>query len=311
MTDLTRRAALKGAVALGAAASLPLPARASGSLNAAIYPGTWDEAYRAIVAPQLKAKHGVDVAFDTLWAVDQVTKVRAARGVPPFDCFVLDPGPAAAARQAGLFDPIDASKLTNASKLPAGMITADQVTVNVQVVGICYNPKKIPNPPKTWAQLFESPFVERLGLTGFQTTFGTVSLVEMAKASGFGHGYRADLQEAEGSAAQGCGGLHAGGSAGPVPAGADRHHVHQHQQRRDAEGARRGYRLSRSGKRRHHVLDHASHREGLGEPRCRAQIHRHGDRRRCAIEAPAFALQHDPREQGREAFGQPRHQVAG
>lgn len=184
MTELTRRSALTGALALGAAASLPYPARAAGSISAAIYPGTWDEAFRAIVAPQLKAKHGVDVAFDPLWAVDQVTKVRAARGVAPFDCFVLDPGPAAAARQAGLFDAIDASKLSNASKLPAGMVAADAVTVNAQVVGICYNPKKIANPPKTWAQLFESPYVERLGLTGFQTTFGTVSLIEMAKAFG-------------------------------------------------------------------------------------------------------------------------------
>lgn len=184
MSHLTRRSALKGMAALGAASALPISAHASTSLSAAIYPGTWDEAYRAIVAPQLKAKHGVDVAFDPLWAVDQVTKVRAARGLPPFDCFVLDPGPAAAARAAGLFDPIDASKISNASQLGAGMLAADAATVNVQVVGICYNPKKVPNPPKTWAQLFESPYVERLGLTGFQTTFGTVSLIEMAKAFG-------------------------------------------------------------------------------------------------------------------------------
>lgn len=185
MTIVSRRHLIQGAAALGAASSLASPLRAQAkSLNAAIYPGTWDEAYRAVVAPLLKANSGVDVAFDTLWAVDQVTKVRASRGVPPFDCFVLDPGPAAAARQAGLFDTIDASKLSNASKLPAGFLTPDQVTVNVQMVGICYNPKKVPNPPKTWADLFKSPYVERLGLTGFQTTFGTVSLVEMAKAFG-------------------------------------------------------------------------------------------------------------------------------
>lgn len=184
MTVLSRRALLTGAAALGAAGFLPRTAHAAGSLSAAIYPGTWDEAYRSIVAPLLKSKHGIDVAFDPLWAVDQVTKVRAARGVPPFDNFVLDPGPAAAARQAGLFDPIDASKLANASKLPAGMIMPDAVTVNAQVVGICYSPKKIATPPKSWADLFRSPYVERLGLTGFQTTFGTVSLIEMAKAFG-------------------------------------------------------------------------------------------------------------------------------
>ncbi len=154
MTKLNRRDILAGAGALGLAGLMPGAARASGSVTAAIYPGTWEEAYRAVVAPALKKAANVDIAFDALFAVDQVAKVRAARGVPPFDCFVLDPGPAAAARAAGLFEPI------------------------------AYNPKKFPTAPKSWTDLFQSPFVERLGLTGFQTTFGTVSLIEMCKAFG-------------------------------------------------------------------------------------------------------------------------------
>lgn len=180
----TRRHFIAGAGAAGLVLAAPSIVRASGSMTAAIYPGTWDEAYRSIVAPLLKQRHNVDVAFDPLFAVDQVAKVRAARGVPPFDCFVLDPGPAAAARQAGHFDPIDAARITNAGRLPAGMLSADSATVNVQVVGICYNPTKFQTPPKSWADLFRSPYVERLGLTGFQTTFGTVSLIEMAKVFG-------------------------------------------------------------------------------------------------------------------------------
>ncbi len=185
MKDLSRRRLLQGAAAMGAASALPFsPARASGSLAAAIYPGTWDEAYRSVVAPLLMEKYGVDVAFDPLWAVDQVTKARAGRGIAPFDCFVLDPGPTAAAREADLFEPIDASMLTNAANLPDGMISADAATVNVQVVGICFNPTVFPEPPTRWEQLFELPYVERLGLTGFQTTFGTVSLIEMAKVFG-------------------------------------------------------------------------------------------------------------------------------
>ena len=148
---VSRRAALMGLGAVGASTLFPGSAHASGTVTAGIYPGTWDEAYRAIVAPIMKQKHNVDIAFDPLFAVDQVAKVRAARGVPPFDCFVLDPGPAAAAQAAGLFEPIDAAKLTNASQLAPGMVTAQGVVVNVQVVGICYNPKKFPKPPKSWA----------------------------------------------------------------------------------------------------------------------------------------------------------------
>ena len=97
MISLDRRMLLSGLGATALGVGLPSLARAAGSLTAAIYPGTWEEAYRGVVAPALKKAAGIDVAFDSLFAVDQVAKVRAARGVPPFDCFVLDPGPAAAA----------------------------------------------------------------------------------------------------------------------------------------------------------------------------------------------------------------------
>ena len=73
--------------------------------------------------------------------------------------------------------------MTNASKLPEGYADAYGAAVNAQIVGIAYNPKKLPKPTK-WTDLFEEPFVSRLGLTGFQTTFGTVSLIEMAKQFG-------------------------------------------------------------------------------------------------------------------------------
>ncbi|MBN8944649.1 MAG: extracellular solute-binding protein [Rhizobiales bacterium] len=184
MFKLNRRDLVVGGGLLGLVGAGPRTARAAGSLTAAIYPGTWEEAYRGVVAPALKKSADIEVAFDSLFAVDQVAKVRAARGVPPFDCFVLDPGPAAAAQAAGLFEPIDATKLSNAGKVPAGLITSHGVTCNAQVVGIAYNPKKFATAPKSWTDLFASPFVERLGLTGFQTTFGTVSLIEMAKAFG-------------------------------------------------------------------------------------------------------------------------------
>jgi putative spermidine/putrescine transport system substrate-binding protein len=179
----SRRRLLAGATALGGAAFLPSIAHAKGSVAAAIYPGTWEEAFRAIVAPALKKKDSVDLELQPLFAVDQVAKAKAARGAPPFDAFVLDPGPRITAIQDGLFDKIDIKKISNASKLPAGLVDEWGIGVNAQVVGIAYNPKKVPA-PKGWKDLFTDPWVSRLGITGFQTTFGTVSLIEMCKAFG-------------------------------------------------------------------------------------------------------------------------------
>ena len=81
-----------------------------------------------------------------------LAKAKAARGAPPFDAFVLDPGPRITAIEAGLFDKFDGKKLTNASKLPPGFIDEWGVCVNAQVVGIAYNPKKVPA-PKGWKDL--------------------------------------------------------------------------------------------------------------------------------------------------------------
>lgn len=180
---LGRRSLLTSAAAIGGATLLPRAAFAKGSVTAAIYPGTWEEAYRAIVAPALKKKDNVDLEMQPLFAVDQIAKVRAARGAPPFDAFVLDPGPRITGMEGGLFEKFDPAKLTNLGKLPAGLADGWGVCVGAQVVGIAYNPKKVPA-PKGWKDLLTDPWVSRLGLTGFQTTFGTVSLIEIAKAFG-------------------------------------------------------------------------------------------------------------------------------
>jgi putative spermidine/putrescine transport system substrate-binding protein len=118
-----------------------------------------------------------------LFAVDQIAKAAASRGAPPFDCFVLDPGPAATGQERGMFEAFDASKLTNRAQIPPALISPFGIGCNAQVVGIAYNPKKVPK-PKGYADLFKEPWVSRLGLTGFQTTFGTISLIEIAKVFG-------------------------------------------------------------------------------------------------------------------------------
>ncbi len=178
-----RRSLLAGASALGGASFLPGTAFAKGSIVATTYPGTWEDAYRSVVAPMLKKKEDIDLELAPLFAMDQIGKAKAARGAPPFDVFVLDPGPRIVGLDGGLFEKFDGKKLANASKVPAGLIDEWGIGVSAQVVGIAYNPKKVPA-PKSWADLLKDPWVSRLGLTGFQTTFGTASLIELSKLFG-------------------------------------------------------------------------------------------------------------------------------
>lgn len=178
-----RRSLLAGATALGGTTLLPSLAFAKGSLVATTYPGSWEDAYRAVVTPALKKKDDIDLDLAPLFAMDQIGKAKAARGAPPFDVFVLDPGPRIVAIEGGLFDKFDAKKLANLSKIPDGFTDDYGVCVGAQVVGIAYNPKKLAA-PKGWKDLLVEPWVSRLGLTGFQTTFGTSSIIEISKQFG-------------------------------------------------------------------------------------------------------------------------------
>lgn len=180
MTEFRRRHLLGAAMA---GAALPWrSAQAQAALTAAVYPGGWDEALRAVLVPALREQN-INVAFEPLFAVDQIAKARAARGTPPFDVFVLDPGPRVSGIDFSLYETFDPSKLTNLAKLPAGYADAHGAAVAAQVVGIAYNPAKVAK-PKGWADLFKPEYASKLGLTGFQTTFGTISLIEMAKVLG-------------------------------------------------------------------------------------------------------------------------------
>jgi putative spermidine/putrescine transport system substrate-binding protein len=182
-TEISRRALLAGGAVLATTTLLPRHAAAAGRVVAPIYPGPWEEAYRAVVAPAVKKSADVDTVLTPLLALDQIAKVRASRGAPPFDVFLLDPGPAVVAIEDGLVEKFEPSRLKNAANLPRAFYDEWGVAVAAQIVGIAYNPKKVDR-PKGWKDLFEPKYYSKVGISGFGTTFGTSSLIEISKQYG-------------------------------------------------------------------------------------------------------------------------------
>src|SRR5260370_20044252 len=115
-----RRKLLAGATALGGASLLPHAAFAKGGLVATTYPGSWEDAYRAIVTPLLKKQADIDLELAPLFAMDKIGKAKASRRAPPFDVFVLHPGPRIVAIECGLFDRLDGKKLSHFAQVPDG-----------------------------------------------------------------------------------------------------------------------------------------------------------------------------------------------
>jgi len=180
--SISRRRLLAGAAGAISFAAYPLRGSAADALVAAVSPGPWEEAYRKFVVPAA-AKNGLDVQLSPGLSLEQIAKVRGSRGMPPYDVVTLDPGPRGNLIDLGLAEPFDPSRLKNLASLPVGAADNHGVAVSGQVVGIAYNPKKLPR-PTGWKDLFKPEYVKRLGITGFQSTYGTAALIEIAKTYG-------------------------------------------------------------------------------------------------------------------------------
>ena len=194
MTQLTRRKLLGTGMAIGAAGLTPIRVFAdAGRVVFSTFTGSWEEAHREVLVPAFKQAYGADVVLDPMLSLDQIAKVRAARGNPPFDLILMDPGPALVAIEDDIIQPFDKAKSANfADLLPAAQDVRGP-GIFFQVVGMAYNPEKVKVPPKSWNDLWKPEYKGRVGLTNMGSTLGTAFMVEIARLHG---GSETDLEPA-------------------------------------------------------------------------------------------------------------------
>src|ERR1700751_110804 len=179
-----RTALLLGGAAL--AAGLTDLADAAESIIATTYPGSFDEAFKAVVGPAVAKATGASVNFTPLLNVDQIGKIQAARPYPPFDVLLFDEGPLINAKKADVLDKFPADKSKTIADIPPAFREPDGYApvITCQVVGIAYNPKKISAPPGSWDDLWKPEYKGRVGITGMASSLGTAFMVDVAMMKG-------------------------------------------------------------------------------------------------------------------------------
>ncbi|MFK3779567.1 extracellular solute-binding protein [Agrobacterium sp. NPDC089420] len=184
--DMTRRRF--GLLAAGAAAiaTLPLSARAAGAAAvAAAFPGNWEDGYRTVLTPLVKAA-GFDLTVAPAMAQDQLAKVMASPGNPPYDTLLMSPGQMAVAIENDLIQKIDPSKLKNWAMLDTAFQGEYGPTVTIEVNGIAYNPDLVPR-PKGYRDLFENPaYKGKVSWTGFGSNTAVMAYTQIARIFGSG-----------------------------------------------------------------------------------------------------------------------------
>lgn len=179
-----RRAFLRGALALAAGVALPGPAHAKDHLVVATFPGTWNEVHRDILGPWFRKKTGADLTQTIMLATDQVAKLSASRGQPPFDVSILDEGPALDAARHGLLEKYPVAKSRNFADLLPPFRGEWGPSISMQAIGIAYNPKKVKTVPRSWDDLWNPAYKGRVGITALNSSLGMAFMVELARLKG-------------------------------------------------------------------------------------------------------------------------------
>lgn len=185
---LSRRSLLTTGSAALAAGSLGLPrsSHAATTIVATTYPGSFDEAFKAVVGPAFAKASGGNVSFTPLLGVDQIGKIQASRNNPPFDVVLFDEGPLIPAIESGVLEKFPSERSKAFADIPQAFRHPDGYApvITVQLIGIAYNPKKVKTPPTSWEDMWKPEYKGRVGITGLGSSLGTAFMVEIAKLNG-------------------------------------------------------------------------------------------------------------------------------
>ena len=182
--DLSRRAFTLAGLSLLATPALIRPSWAAGApVVAATFPGAWEDAYRTILGPMVK-EAGFDLTVAPALAQDQIAKLMASPGQPPYDALLVSPGQTAILVEAGLIEKIDPSKLSNWDKLTPTARDEWGPHVTIEVNGIAYNPEEVAK-PSGYKALFEDPQYDgKVAYIGFGSNTATMAWTEINKLYG-------------------------------------------------------------------------------------------------------------------------------
>jgi putative spermidine/putrescine transport system substrate-binding protein len=134
--------------------------------------------------PWFKNATKADAALTVQLATDQVAKLSASGGKPPFDVSIMDEGPLLDAIKQDLFVKYPVDKSANFKGLLPMFQDEWGPKISMQVIGIGYNPKKFKTPPTSWKDLWNPAYKGRVGLTSLNSTLGMAFMVELARLNG-------------------------------------------------------------------------------------------------------------------------------
>lgn len=156
-------------------------------LRVAMPPGRIAD-FERVVASGFEAATGVTIEALGMRSADQVARLRIERASSSIDVLWIDFGEAQLLAKEGLLATLDESEVPNLGDIRAearSPLGIAPITFS-SALGFLYNTERLPEPPRSWAALWEPRFSDELALFDFGSTLGPAFLVMAARLAGGG-----------------------------------------------------------------------------------------------------------------------------
>jgi putative spermidine/putrescine transport system substrate-binding protein len=185
-----RRLFLKGALAAGAVATVPVSATASshigGTITVTSYGGAWEQFMRGTIVPGFEKAHpGAKVELAIGLSKDWVAKLKAAgKDNAPYDVIITNEVWAAPLRAEGYYTKLPADKVPNLKDVASNLKIKDDMGVLTLVgpIGLAYRTDKIKTAPKSWKDLWTVPeYKGKIGIYNIVNSAGQMFIALTSK----------------------------------------------------------------------------------------------------------------------------------
>lgn len=170
----TRRSILKTGSALVGVMAMPAIVRAQAKEIVIGGPAGAAKYFNGDLFPVMEKKLGIKIFYEGSNSLVNLQKLQADKGAPKMSVVIMDDPVMLPASAAGVITPMKTSGIPNLGKLVPGAVHQDGMWANYQKpwAGIAYSTKQMATPPKSWTDLWDPKFAQKVIVPSLQNTEG-------------------------------------------------------------------------------------------------------------------------------------------
>jgi putative spermidine/putrescine transport system substrate-binding protein len=182
LNSLSRRSVLKTGGALVGMVAMPAVVRADPKEIVVGGPAGAAKYFNGDLFPVLEKKLDIKILYEGSNSLTNLQKMQADKAAPKMSVVIMDDPVMIPAAAEGLITPLSTKAIPNLDKLVAGSIHRDGLWANYQKpwAGIAFSTTRMPGGPKSWAEMWDPKYAQKIIVPSIQNTEGFWNLLVAA-----------------------------------------------------------------------------------------------------------------------------------